>query len=292
MEIHHLRYFLTVARALDFAKAAQALQMSVRPLRLRIEAMETELGAALFEPATRPVRLTPAGARLVPLAAGIVTDFDALRERLSAPDDRPIDVRLAMPELLGADIGHRLSTAMAELAPEYTFALERLRAADIEAGLRGHHLDLALSHIPSAGSDVESAVIATEPVGVLVGSTRFEGRTSVRLADLRGFTHIKGPRHWELGHGDRAETALSGAGISTGRDRFKTLDGMLMMLRQTRGFILAPFDSDGLHAFDRAEFRFLPVEDLNLDVTTVLLWRTGDERFARLAAELAARLRG
>lgn len=292
MEIYHLRYFLTVARELNFTKAAQALQMSVPPLSQRIKALETELGAALFERTTRHVRLTPTGERLVPLAFAIVTDFDALRERLSTPDDRPTDVRLAIPELLGADISHRLTTAMTELAPEYTFALEQMRSADIGASLRSHHIDLALSHIPSPGSGLESVVIATEPIGVLVESTRFEGRTSVRVADLRGFTHIQGPKHWELTLGDRTKTALSGAGISAGRGRFKTLDGMLMMLRQTPGFIIAPFDSEGLHAVDRTEFRFLPVEDLNLDVTTVLLWRTGDERFARLAAELTARLPG
>ncbi|WP_433661420.1 hypothetical protein ACQPW1_03950 [Nocardia sp. CA-128927] len=67
---------------------------------------------------------------------------------------------------------------------------------------------------------------------------------------------------------------------------------MLMMLRQTRAFIIAPFDSEGLHAVDRAEFRFLPVEDLNLDVSTALLWRTDDVRFGRLAADLAALLPG
>lgn len=292
MEIYHLRYFLTVARELNFTKAAQALQMSVPPLSQRIKALESELGAALFERSTRHVRLTPAGERLVPLAHSIVADFDALPGRLATPDDQAIEVRIAIPELLGGDIGHRLTTAMNELAPDYRFVLEQMRSADIGPSLRGNQIDLALTHIPSPGSGVESIVIATEPMGVLVDATLFPGRTSVRVADLRGFTHIQGPKHWELTLGDRARAALSGAGISEGRGRFKTLDGMLMMLRQTRGFIVAPFDSEGLHAVDRAEFRFLPVEDLNLDVRTALLWRTGDERFARLAAELAARLPG
>ncbi|MFI6997346.1 LysR family transcriptional regulator [Nocardia sp. NPDC050175] len=292
MEIYHLRYFLTVARELNFTKAAQALQMSVPPLSQRIKALETELGAALFERSTRHVRLTPTGERLVPLALSIVTDFDALPGRLTAPNDQTIDVRFAIPELLGTDISHRLTAAMTDLATDYTFALEQMRSADIGASLRSNHIDLALSHIPASGSGVESVVIATEPIGVLVDATLFEGRTSVRVTDLRGFTHIQGPKHWELALGDRAKAALSGAGISEGRGRFKTLDGMLMMLRQTQGFIVAPFDSEGLHTVDRTEYRFLPVEDLNLNVSTALLWRTNDPRFTHLAAELAARLPG
>ncbi|MFD6156010.1 LysR family transcriptional regulator [Nocardia sp. NPDC060256] len=290
MEIYHLRYFLTVARELNFTKAAQALQMSVPPLRQRIKALETELGTPLFERSHRHVRLTPTGERLVPLALSIVTDFDALPDRLTAPDDQQIEVRFAIPELLSTDISHRLTAAMTDLAAGYTFALEQMRSADIGASLRSNHIDLALSHIPASGSGVESAVIATEPIGVLVDATLFEGRTSVRVADLRGFTHIQGPKHWELALGHRAKAALSGAGISEGRGRFKTLDGMLMMLRQTQGFIVAPFDSEGLHTVDRTEYRFLPVEDLNLDVSTALLWRADDTRFTRLAAELAARL--
>ncbi|GAA1597262.1 LysR family transcriptional regulator [Nocardia ninae] len=286
MEIYHLRCFLAVASELDFTKAAQALQMSVPALRQRIEVLETEVGAPLFDRSARYVRLTPAGERLVPQAFSIVSDVDALRDQLA--DDQPIAVRVAVPELLGSDIDDRLTAALADLASDYTCTLEHLRSADMAASLHGNHIDLALSHIPSAGAEVDSVIIATEPMGVLVDATLFTGRTSIRLADLDGFTHIRGPEHWELTHDTR--TALSGKGIDESTDRFKTIDGLLMMLRRTRAFLLAPVDSEGLSAVDRTEFRFLPVEDLNLEVSTALLWRADDARFGRLAADLTARL--
>ncbi|MFI9406106.1 LysR family transcriptional regulator [Nocardia sp. NPDC052316] len=288
MEIYHLRCFLAVASELDFTKAAQALQMSVPALRQRIEVLETEVGAPLFDSSTQTLRLTPTGERLVPQAFSIVTDVDALPDQLATTADQPIAVRFAIPELLGSDIGDRLTAALADLAPDYTCVLERMRSADVGANLRGNHIDLALSHLGSAGPGVDSVVVATEPMGVLVDADLFAGRTSLRLADLRGFTHVQGPQHWELVSDTR--TPLSGKGISESKDRFKTIDGMLMMLRRSRAFIIAPLDSEGLSAVDPAEFRFLPVEDLDLEVGTALQWRADDARFGRLAADLAARL--
>ncbi|WP_167768910.1 LysR family transcriptional regulator [Nocardia sp. CS682] len=145
MEIFHLRCFLAVAGELDFTKAAQALQMSVPALSERIEVLETEVGASLFDRSIHHVRLTPAGERLVPQAFSIVNDVDALRAQLA--DDQPIAVRVAIPELLGSDIDDRLTAALADLASDYTCTLEHLRSADMAASLRGNHIDLALSHI-------------------------------------------------------------------------------------------------------------------------------------------------
>ncbi|QIS16900.1 LysR family transcriptional regulator [Nocardia arthritidis] len=78
VEIHHLRYFLAVARELNFTRAAQEFHMAVPPLSQRIKALEAELGQQLFDRSTHHVRLTPAGERLLPWARQLIADFDAL----------------------------------------------------------------------------------------------------------------------------------------------------------------------------------------------------------------------
>jgi DNA-binding transcriptional LysR family regulator len=61
MELRQLRYFVTVAEELHFARAAERLHIAQQSLSFQIKQLEQELGTALFERTTRHVELTAAG---------------------------------------------------------------------------------------------------------------------------------------------------------------------------------------------------------------------------------------
>ena len=66
MEMHQVRYFLSVARTLNFTKAADDCNVAQPSLTRAIKQLEAELGGDLFR-RERPVQLTELGQRMQPL---------------------------------------------------------------------------------------------------------------------------------------------------------------------------------------------------------------------------------
>ena len=78
MEIRHLKYFLAVAKELNFTKAAEKLFISQPPLSRQIKELEVELGAQLFERNNKNVKLTNAGQYFEQETSQIIKTLEAV----------------------------------------------------------------------------------------------------------------------------------------------------------------------------------------------------------------------
>ena len=95
MELRHLRYFIAVAEALSFSRAATALHLSQPSLSRQIRDLEEEMAVVLLDRATNPISLTPAGRSFLAdskrLLATNVANVEAA-QRLSHGEPRQLNI--------------------------------------------------------------------------------------------------------------------------------------------------------------------------------------------------------
>src|SRR5688500_17560573 len=84
MELRHLRYFIAIAEAESFRRAADTLHVSQSPLSRQMQQLADEMGIELFEPAGRGVKLTLGGRVFLEKAKAILSNVDAAVEEAQA----------------------------------------------------------------------------------------------------------------------------------------------------------------------------------------------------------------
>lgn len=92
MNTIQLNCFLAAASTLNFARAAEQMNVSQPAITHQIKTLETELNVKLFRRSTRLVELTPEGQAFVNDAKNIVAIEEQAKMRFSNPDNRPVDM--------------------------------------------------------------------------------------------------------------------------------------------------------------------------------------------------------
>ncbi len=148
MDLPKLRIFVTVARVGNFTRAAELLYLTQPTVSQQIAALEAQLGAPLIERLPRQLRLTPAGAALLPYAEQILALADAGAEAARAA------AGLA-DRTLRLGVGHTLATyLLPDLLQRYR-ALYPQRLARLSVGNTAELLDLV------AADTVELALVGS-----------------------------------------------------------------------------------------------------------------------------------
>ncbi|MGV9674179.1 LysR family transcriptional regulator [Nocardia sp. NPDC003482] len=133
MELRQLQYFLTVAEELHFGRAAQRLHIVQSAVSQQITRLERDLGMPLFDRTTRTVRLTEAGARLLPHARQVLATVARARESVAElRTERAATIRLGTSTGLGA----RLEIILREFACAAPDAHLELVTADADERIR------------------------------------------------------------------------------------------------------------------------------------------------------------
>lgn len=91
MNTFQLQCFVAVANTLNFARAAEQMNISQPAITHQIKTLESELNTKLFYRSTRLVELTPEGTVFLPDAQSMISIAELAKARFSNPKDKPIE---------------------------------------------------------------------------------------------------------------------------------------------------------------------------------------------------------
>jgi DNA-binding transcriptional LysR family regulator len=264
-----LRYFLAVAEAGNFSRAAKRVGVAQPTLSTGIAKLEAQLGARLFDRDKHSVALTPAGSRFLVRARRIAAEYDAaIQDVKQAPEPRVlrVGVLLTVPTAVLETLVARHRGNSAHEVLEIVEGSER----DLTERLDRGRLDVALTAVRPHHARFRPELLRGERyLMVLPRDHRFADAEFVQAEQLAGDRMVV-RRHCE------ALPEISRFFTDRGvRPRFvlKTTSDqrMLAVVRAGLGIGMMP------ESFDDPQVRFVRVVDFDLQRELGLLYAAGQD---------------
>ena len=137
MDSNSLKAFLTIVDLGSFSEAAETLHLTQPAISKRLASLENQLGASLIDRSHRKIRLTTAGARLLPHARRILDEVHNARLALS-PDSVKVEGKLQI--IASHHIGlHHLPKWLHRFNREYPMVTLDLQFMESDAAYRQMH---------------------------------------------------------------------------------------------------------------------------------------------------------
>ncbi|MBC3189895.1 LysR family transcriptional regulator [Pseudonocardia sp. C8] len=211
VEVRQLQYFLAVADRLSVTDAARDLRMAQAALSQSVTKLERRLGATLFDRSRRRLRLTPAGAALVPEARMIVGRARELGAVVAGGARTPLRIGCITSAVSGLlpDVLPGFLAARPEIVP---LVHEMGQRAMVDA-LRAGAVDVGVCRMLVAEEGIELVRLADEPLTCLLPEGHPQAAAeAVDLADLAVESFVCFPRD----HAPVAHDTIVGACVRAG----------------------------------------------------------------------------
>lgn len=279
MELRHLRYFVAVAEAEHFGKAAAQLHVSQSPLSRQIAQLEEEVGVALFTPVGRGVKLTPAGRSFLEGAKATLA-----RAALAIEDARATAEGRIGTIVIGFEGGLAYTGLLPKVMslfrarhPCVQVRLQPLPSEEQTVALHEGRISVGYGYSPVDDDPlVRSRVLFRDRLGVVLPKDhRLASRRTLRLADLKNERFIWPPRAQGPLLYDAVVSAFRAHGqpLLIGREE---VDGEALLTLVASGEGLT-FFSESAAAMVRIGTVLKRVRDLDVTILGRLVWRAADE---------------
>jgi DNA-binding transcriptional LysR family regulator len=245
MELRHLRYFVAVAEALNFRKAAERLNVTRPALSKQIKDLEEETGLKLLDRDTVSVALTNAGSVFLGEARAILADVDhAVALAREAQDGRRGELRIGSVGQIAAGFLPEALRAFRTTFPEVEVVfVEMTPPEQLEALAKNEiHLGFAYGRDTDKVPGMSSLLLVRSTFGVSMSKDHpLASRRSVRLEDLTDQTILCVGDEKHSTHRRDVLAMFSESGVSPHATRqILGFESLLTMIAADQGLSMLP----------------------------------------------------
>lgn len=244
MELRQLRYFIAVAEAGSFSRAAELLHVSQPPLSVQIKALEDEIGVRLLERTTRGVSLTSAGTAFFDEARGALARLEHAKSAATRAHRGEIGM-LSVGFVTIADYGV-LPPALKSFRSSHPLVEVQLHELTTDAQireLRASRLDLCIALAPVNEPDLQFERLLQEELVLAAPSNHpiAKGEGTIDLRALAKESFIIPPRDVAPGLYDRTHDYCRSSGFAPRiTQHARQMQTVISLVSSGMGFALVP----------------------------------------------------
>jgi len=186
VEIRHLRYFLAVAEAGSFSRAADRLGISQPAISQQMRDLEAGLRVSLFQRRGKRILLTPAGLIFLEHARALLRELENLLQELGRePGQVRGGLHLGVVPILNVALVPHLLGLFAAGHPGITLTAEEISSTEIETALEEGRMDVGLGFLTRHSPNLRYERLCTDEFALIVSETHpWWNRRAIRFAEL------------------------------------------------------------------------------------------------------------
>jgi DNA-binding transcriptional LysR family regulator len=275
LELRQLRYFVTLAEELHFARAAERLQMEQSPLSRAIRDMEGCLGVRLFERSTRSTKITRAGTVLLDYARRAIALMEqATTSTRSAALGQSEQLRIGVSDCTAYCRATEVLASFRAANPDVAVSLFEMPLHQQITGIRDGLIDASISLDGRYREGIEATAVAWDPICVVAPAAHSLAHSDAILpVDLVGHPFILFSAESDLGAGYQIDDFVETLVRPRIAFRANSLGTMLILVALGHGIGLV--GTTQAMTIARRDVVWRSINDIAPALTTYLLHSTG-----------------
>lgn len=186
VEIRHLRYFLAVAEAGSFSRAANRLGISQPSVSQQMRDLEAGLRVSLFQRRGKRILLTPRGLIFQEHARAILRQLENFLQELSSePGQLRGALHLGVVPILNVPLVPDLLGLFAADHPGISVIVEEISSTEIETALEEGRMDVGLGFVTRHSPNLRYERLCTDEFALIVSAAHpWSHRRVIPLSEL------------------------------------------------------------------------------------------------------------